>query len=385
MGLTSWSLLGLLALLTFGCMAATVWGWSRLAKPGPVRAAARLGVLVGTQVVVLLTLLTAVNKHYLFYDSWQGLMGAAGGDARQKQQTGRHNAVAAGNLGNGRVAASRADLKPRTDLNPAKGKPEKVGRVDYMTIQGVRTGIESEAYVYLPPQYFQPGYAQKRLPVALYIAGYPAANRLTWIQNGHIPEEVLNLGKAGKVKPMIHVMMRPTVHEGWDTECADVPGGPKVETFFAQDVPEAVMGAYRTARDRQGWGVAGYSAGGYCAVKLAMLHSDRFVAGATLGGHFRAILDTTTRQLYDRSRELRQRNNLIWRLENLPQPPVSIMVGSALVGEKTYKDAQKFMAAARPPLRVDKVLLPTGGHNFKTFRKYIPPTLEWMSDHLKGE
>ena len=36
-------------------------------------------------------------------------------------------------------------------------------------------------------------------------------------------------------------------------------------------------------------------------------------------------------------------------------------------------------------LVVDKLLLPTGGHNFKTFRKYIPPSIAWLSAHLKGE
>ena len=34
---------------------------------------------------------------------------------------------------------------------------------------------------------------------------------------------------------------------------------------------------------------------------------------------------------------------------------------------------------------VDEKLLPTGGHNFKTFRKYIPPVIHWMSTHLQGE
>ena len=146
-----------------------------------------------------------------------------------------------------------------------------------------------------------------------------------------------------------------------------------------QDVPEAVSGAYRTARTRTGWGLAGYSTGGFCAAKLLLLHSDRFSAAASMAGHFDALLDRTTRELYGGSKQIRRSSDLVWRLRNLPQPPVSVLVASADVGEKTYPSAQRFMRAARPPLVVDKLLLPTGGHNFKTFRKYIPPSIAWLS------
>ncbi|MGI5164826.1 alpha/beta hydrolase [Spirillospora sp. CA-253888] len=381
MELTSWGLLGLLTASTLGCLAATVWLWPRLAGRGVVRAALRPVLLLGTQVVVVLTLLTGVNSYYLFYGTWKDLLSAAGGKAQQKQQV-RPPARA------DTAASSQVVRKVTPDLAPGrkgKGGPGVNGQVEHLEIRGVRTGIESEAYVYLPPQYFQPQYATRRLPVAVFIAGYPAADRLTWIDKGHLPEEALAMGGSGQIQPMIYVMMRPTVQDGWDTECADVPGGPKVETFFAQDVPEAIAGTYRTPLSRKGWGLAGYSTGGFCATKLAMLHSDRFAAAASMAGHFHALLDTTTRDLYSGSKEIRRNNNLIWRLKNLPQPPVSVLVGSALVGEKTYPSAQKFMAAARPPLQVDKVLLPTGGHNFKTFRKYIPPTMKWLSGHLQGE
>ena len=42
------------------------------------------------------------------------------------------------------------------------------------------------------------------------------------------------------MQPMILVMLRPTVAPPRDTECVDVPGGPQTETFFAEDLPQAV-------------------------------------------------------------------------------------------------------------------------------------------------
>ncbi|WP_067453360.1 alpha/beta hydrolase [Actinomadura macra] len=380
MGLTSWGLLGLLTSITLGFLAATVWAWPRAASTGLRAAGARVLLLLGCQLVVLVTLVTALNAYYLFYGSWTDLAGAAGGRA----QITRHGPVAGPNA----KAASQVVRKVRESLAPVRAGravPERDGQVEHLDIRGIRTGIASEAYVYLPPQYFQRPFADRRLPVVIFIAGYPAADRLVWISKGHVPDTVARAQRAGEVQPMIYVLMRPTVEDGWDTECADVPGGPKVETFFAQDVPEAISDTYRTARDRAGWGLAGYSTGGYCATKLAMLHSDRFSAAVSMAGHFHALLDTTTRDLYGGSARLRRACDLVWRLENLPQPPVSVLVASADVGEKTFPSARRFMAAARPPLVVDKVLLPTGGHNFKTFRKYIPPSIQWLSAHLRGE
>ncbi|MGI5323135.1 alpha/beta hydrolase [Actinomadura nitritigenes] len=380
MGLTSSGLLAALSLLTAACLAGTVWLWPRAASGGVRAVAGRAALLAGCQAAVLLTLLASVNAYYLFYGSWRDLLSAAGGRSTQAQ----HPPPA----GTGAAAASQAVRKVRADLDPG-GKGGHVaardGQVEHLDVRGIRTGISAEAYVYLPPQYFQPAYAARRFPVVLLIAGYPAADRMVWIDKGHIPEDAAKALAAGRIQPMIYVMMRPTVEEGWDTECADVPGGPQVETFFAQDVPEAVAGAYRTARARTGWGLAGYSTGGFCAAKLLLLHSDRFSAAASMAGHFDALLDRTTRELYGGSKQIRRSSDLVRRLRNLPQPPVSVLVASADVGERTYPSAQRFMRAARPPLVVDKLLLPTGGHNFKTFRRYIPPSIAWLSAHLKEE
>ncbi|WP_131739278.1 alpha/beta hydrolase [Actinomadura roseirufa] len=379
MGLTSWGLLVLLTAVVACCLAATVWAWPRVSSGGPRAVAARLLILVGCQLAVMLTLVTALNSYYQFYGTWKDLATAAGGTS-QVRPKGPPNAHVA--------AATQVVRQVRSSLGPGRnGKhvPRRDGQVEHLDIRGIRTGISSQAFIYLPPQYFQPAFASRRFPVVLLIAGYPSTDRKIWIKKGHIPQDAARAATTGELQPMIYVMMRPTVEDGWDTECADVPGGPKVESFFAQDVPEAITTTYRAAYGRKGWGVAGYSTGGYCATKLALLHSDTFSAGASLAGHFDAIQDTTTRDLYGGSKVIRRSSDLIWRLQNLPQPPVSILVASADVGEKTFPQAQKFMAAARPPLVVDKVLLPTGGHNFKTFRRYIPPAMRWLSARLRGE
>ena len=59
----------------------------------------------------------------------------------------------------------------------------------------------------------------------------------------HYPRTALELAKDGRMQPMILVMLRPTVAPPRDTECVDIPGGPQTESFFAKDLPDAVLDA----------------------------------------------------------------------------------------------------------------------------------------------
>ena len=57
------------------------------------------------------------------------------------------------------------------------GKLAQAGELLGITISGAHTGIAvSDAYVYLPPQYFQPAYSHARFPVVLALTGYPASS-----------------------------------------------------------------------------------------------------------------------------------------------------------------------------------------------------------------
>ena len=51
------------------------------------------------------------------------------------------------------------------------------GRVESVTIRGIRSGLTSHAFVYLPPQYFQKEFAHRALPATQVLAGFPGG---TW-------------------------------------------------------------------------------------------------------------------------------------------------------------------------------------------------------------
>lgn len=369
MSLTGWPLACLLIVAVAAALAAVARYWGRLAGPGVRSLAARLGVLVLCQALVVLMVLTVVNRHFGFYATWGELVGAAG-------------------IGTGRIVPEQGQggdagttLIRRAPELSVGGAPERDGRLDTVDIRGPRSGLHAHAYVYLPPQYFDRAAKGRRFPVAVAFSGYPGALR-NLVTQVKVPQTARDESRAGTVQPMVYVLLRPSMVPGRDTECLDVPGGPQTATFFTQDVPEAVRSAYRVSGGRSGWGAFGLSTGGYCSLKLAMRHSDVFSKAASLSGYYGAIKDLTTGDLYGGSQAVRNENDLFWRLRHRPQPPISVLVTTSRVGEGNKDATRRFLSMVRPPMRASSLVLDSGGHNFGTWRRVLPQVLRWLGQGL---
>lgn len=375
MSLTGRPLLCLLIVAVLALVTGLTWGWRRLAGSGIGAVSARLGVLAVCQVLITLTVLVAINRDFGFYESWTelaragGAGGGGGGDGKLVQRQGQGGAA---------VASKLIKRKPEVSVG---GSEQADGRLDTVDVRGVRSGLHARAYVYLPPQYFQPGADKRRFPVAIGLSGYPGALR-NLVTQVKVPQTARDEIKAGRVQPTIYVLLRPSMIPGRDTECADVPGGAQTATFFTQDLPEAVRSAYRVPDARKSWGVFGLSTGGYCSLKLAMRHSDVFAAAASLSGYYGALKDITTGDLYGGSQTVRNENDLFWRLEHLPPPPVSVLVTTSRVGEKNKEGTERFLSLVKPPMRASSLMLDEGGHNFQTWNRVLPQVLRWMSRGL---
>ncbi|WP_026414783.1 alpha/beta hydrolase [Actinomadura oligospora] len=370
MSLTGWPLLILLTAAVLAAVTGTIAGWRRLGRPGPLFTIARLGAFAGTQALVIGLVLVLVNRNFGFYATWGELAGAAGEDGGRIVTSAKGSPTAVSQL-------------IRRDPDPSFGHvPEKDGRLDTVDIRGVRSGLHARAYVYLPPQYFQPGGKERRFPVAVGLSGYPGAVR-NLVDRVKVPQTALDEMNAGRVQPTVYVLLRPTIGQGRDTECMDVLSGPQTATFLAQDLPEAVRGTYPVAADRSGWGVFGLSTGGYCSLKLAMRASNVYSAAASMSGYYNAVKDVTTGDLYGGSDAVRNENDLFWRLRNLPAPPVSALVTTSEQGERNEAGTKRFLSLVKPPMQADALTLPVGGHNFETWNRVLPKVLQWMSSRLK--
>ncbi|MET8177380.1 alpha/beta hydrolase-fold protein [Streptomyces sp. NPDC005336] len=373
MGLTSNNIVIVAVVAAVLVFAATIWLWPRLAGRGVTLVLGRVGMLLATQLTVFAAFGLFANQSFGFYGSWSDLFGTE----NEPGVVVDHD-----------TPGTRVRVTDTRHMTMDGGSaPRVAGRIEKVNIQGPVSGIASPAYIYLPPEYFQPEYAKRAFPAALVLTGYPGTtealiNGLKYPQNSH------KLVKEGKMQPIILVMMRPTVAPPRDTECMDVPGGPRTETFFTRDLPKAVSEHYRVGKQARNWGVIGNSTGGYCALKMAMRHPDAFSVAVGLSPSYKAPTDATTGDLFGGSTRLERENDLMWRLDHKPAPPVSLLVSSSEHGEKNYRDTVRFVNKVKrlnrrgEPTRISSMILGTGGHNFNTWKREVPGALEWLGSRL---
>jgi enterochelin esterase-like enzyme len=434
MGLTSALFISLTIALACGSLVGIVWLWPRVSGPGVPGIASRLGLIVVSQLLMIVAFLACLNSYFGFFGSWSSLIGSASPPALPRAGTAiftRPIEVTGSDLGpvpgggsvlpvaaNGAFATrpphyyAHTHTSPKQQASstpgakngkPAKGRkgsaghtgqigrsgtgpvvrtPATVGKVLQVNIRGERTGIGvTSDFIYLPPQYFQRPYAHARFPVVLALTGYPN-DPWSIVRRLALPATAARLVAAHRIKPAIYVMMNVSVALPRDTECTNVPAGPQVETFFAEDVPQAVERTFRAQTGRSGWSVLGYSTGGYCAAKLAMTDPYQYSSAVSLAGYYGAIKDRTTGNIYGGSQAYQNENNLDWRLQHLPAPPVSVLVTSSRVGELDLPGTLTFLRLVHSPMRGYALLLRQGGHNYHTWLRELPQSLEWLNQRL---
>ncbi|MFI8102564.1 alpha/beta hydrolase [Streptomyces sp. NPDC086023] len=369
MGLTSNTVLALAVAAGVLLFAATVWFWPRLSGRTWRAVLGRVALLLATQLALFSAVGLAANKSFLFYGSWADLLG-------QETEPGVVVDHSAGSRDIRVVGTQKLDV-------PGGARPAVGGQIQKVVVAGEKSKITSPAYVYLPPEYFQPQYAGRNFPASIVLTGYPGTAE-NLIKGLNYPMTAYKQAKAGKMRPMILVMLRPTVAPPRDTECVDIPGGPQTETFFAKDLPKAVTETYRVGKEARNMGFIGNSTGGYCALKMGIHHAETFGAAAGLSAYYKAAEDPTTGDLFHGDKALRARANLLTSLKAKQPAKTSFLVTSSETGEGNLGDTKKFIADVKSPDRVSSIILDSGGHNFNTWRREIPPMLVWMSGRIQA-
>ncbi|NJC67563.1 hypothetical protein HC028_24110 [Planosporangium flavigriseum] len=133
---------------------------------------------------------------------------------------------------------------------------------------------------YLPPAYFTP--ARTELPVIVMLPGTPGGT-MQWPTSGKATATADAYAAAHHGRAPILVFVDPNGSATADTECVDGPQG-NAETYLTVDVPAFVTAALRIPHVASRWAVAGFSAGGTCAVDLALRHPNTFRHFVDLAG-----------------------------------------------------------------------------------------------------
>ncbi|MDV9173807.1 alpha/beta hydrolase-fold protein [Streptomyces sp. W16] len=345
--------------------------WSRMRGPKAVRVAARALMLLFAQATAVTLVFVMVNNQNNLYDNWADLLG-----------TGNHVQQAAdlGKDGTGNISLNRLP-KVKQAFAPARGPGmSSAGQVEVTQLKGRVSGVNAEVYVWTPPQYREAAYRHKKFPVVELLPGWPGSAK-AWFGSMHVTQQLEPLMRSGRIAPFILVAPRYNLLAGVDTGCANIPGTVNADTWLSIDVPKMVTDNFRAQPAPKGWGVAGYSAGAHCAVKLAVAHPDRYQAAVSMSGYNDPIGERNS--LAAQSVALREANNPYLLLKKAATPPPIAMYLSGESGDG-YQAGVALEQIAKAPTSVHVVFLPRsdGGHTMALWRPQVKTVFRWLTLEL---
>lgn len=351
MSLLGWPLLVISIVLALGTPLACVLLWGRVRGLGALPA--RLALVLVCQLAAVLAVGVGVNDRFQFFASWSDLSGQTSADGPIEQASG------------GDRPLSRPLSAPlRQDFRPAGSKD-----VLAATLVGTKSGIRSRLWVWLPPEY--EAEPTRRFPVVELFTGFPGTP-YSWFHVIQGPQKLEQAVRDGTAQPYILVAPTITVRPGHDTECVDVPNGPKVATWLSEDVRRIVVENFRALPGRDAWATMGYSTGGYCAAKLAVQYPHLFRAGVSIAGYF----SPTTHALARLPKE------------NLPavlpqrRPDVALLLATSRQDPGTTQALDGMVKVVLPPTRVYTYVVPRGGHNTGVWTAMLPKCFQWLTTEL---
>jgi S-formylglutathione hydrolase FrmB len=128
--------------------------------------------------------------------------------------------------------------------------------------------------------YLPDGYRDGRRYPTLYLLHGLGGAETDWLGGGDAKATLDRLIAAGAIPPLIVVM--PGVGNSWYVDNPDPGGLGAVASAVALELPEHIEATLPALPTREGRAIAGLSMGGFGALRLALLHPDRYVAAAGL-------------------------------------------------------------------------------------------------------
>ncbi|KJS55659.1 esterase family protein [Streptomyces rubellomurinus] len=344
--------------------------WGKVRGPRPVRILSRLVMIMFCQITAVLMVFVMVNNANLIYGNWDDLLGT-GDHVRAVPSVPPLDAD--GGKGGGSGDAAKQPPKVMQKF-AGVGDPAVPGDVQKTELKGQVSGVDGEVLVWLPPQYNDPAYKDKKFPVVELIPGYPGSSS-TWYGTLKVSEQLKPLMQQGKVSPFILVSPRTLLLQHQDAGCTDIPGKVNADAWITRDVPQMVMDNFRADPSADRWAIAGYSAGAHCAAKISLAHPNRYRAAISMSGYNDP--GTESDSLVGKDPKLREANNPVNILKAAQTPPKVSLYISGKKGDG-LEDGQALAAAAKDPTKV-QVQETNGPHTTELWKTMVPGIFEWLT------
>jgi enterochelin esterase-like enzyme len=321
----------------------------------------------------------AVNKYFGYYQTW----GAAIADfSNASPNLGPE--VSAGSL----LVGLRKPMFDASQVNLRLAQSQ--GYTLRVMVPGQRSHLTRAVYIYLPPQYFEPAYARYRFPAIELLPGQPGEPQ-DWINVAGVVVTLNDLIDRGLAKPAVLIMPDANGNPRVSLQCLNQVHGPADLTYLALDVPQTMSRMLRVQPPGLGWGVAGYSEGGFCAANMALRYRYRYGYSASLSGYFSPMLNkppgaTKLVSPFGTNNRLRRLNTPVDEVLALaPGARLPLFWLGAGTGDQTdMANAEYF----RQELLVHEATVPLdltpGGHDMGAWHAEIPPMIAWMTTGLAG-
>ena len=232
-------------------------------------------------------------------------------------------------------------------------------------------------------------------PPVLYLLHGLGGNERDWLRIGNIRETADGLIANGDIPPMAIVM--PGAGNSWYVD--SIAHG-LVESALLRNLFPYVEKTHGLRSDADGRFVAGLSMGGYGALRLAILHPDRFRAAASLSGAIFPDLASAAEVTKGQIRMFRgafgepfahgiyNRLNFFSSLRAFKtatrRPGLYISVGDD-DGFRLYEGAvDLYLRLKRQRLAVEMRIV-DGDHNWRLWRDDIIPALRFFGSILRAE
>lgn len=169
-----------------------------------------------------------------------------------------------------------------TEYRAVKISHELKGRLETVICKSSQPKLsERRMFVYLPENYYSSG---ESYPV-MYLLHGARGTETSWIEKGHILQNVDSLTAAGRVRPMIVVIpntnqyaddidFRKSRPKPLGESVMEVNG--TVEKLFVNDVVKTVDSLYRTIPAKDGRAIAGLSIGALQSIYISANNPDMF-------------------------------------------------------------------------------------------------------------
>ncbi|MEU8924408.1 alpha/beta hydrolase-fold protein [Kitasatospora sp. NPDC048545] len=339
----------------------------------PLRALSYLGTVLLCQFTAVAMVFVIVNDENQLYDTWGDLLGTSS-HVRSVPVPPKDEGLAGDRGGAAGPSGSGAPKVPQAFHAPdSDAVPKNVKQAD---LKGRLSGVDGEVLVWTPPQYDDPAYKDKTFPVVELLAGFPGSSSAWFGDAMEATKQLEPLMKSGQVTPFILVAPRVTVlGSNTDTGCADVPGKVNADTWLSRDVPQMIVDNFRADTTSDRWAVSGYSAGAHCALRLALLHPNRYRAAISMSGYNDPAGEPNS--LTAKDPKMRESANPLHILTHAATPPNVALYVTGRRGDG-LEDATALQQAAKSPTTVTPFET-TGAHLTSTWKPLVVPTFRWLT------